>query len=208
MILTFFGDFYHFWPFWPFWTILDHFGPFGTIWNHFGPFWTILTILTVFYCFWLFSFSIFLKFLIQNCSGSFDTSGSMLPRLVHEILILGAFCDTGAGIGDSRSWMLIFISIRYQYQSRPIAANVLDFWIGHKTGGVSISISMKISILNNIDIDNNPLSISTTPNCCGYLGFLDQTGWVKYIHSNINSNINIEQCWYWYQYDININPAQ
>ena len=40
----------------------------------------------------------------------------MLPRLVPEILILDAFCDgaagagtaaaAGAGIGDSRSWMI------------------------------------------------------------------------------------------------------
>ena len=45
-------------------------------------------------------------------SGRFDTSGSMVPRLVPEILSLDAFCDgaaagAGAGIGDSRSWMYI-----------------------------------------------------------------------------------------------------
>ena len=34
------------------------------------------------------------------------------------------------------------------------------------------------------------------PNSCGRLGFLDQTGGVKFIHININNNINIEQ----YQY--------
>ena len=46
-------------------------------------------------------------------SGRFDTSGSMLPRLVSEILILYAFCDVGVGvvvvvvgIGDSRSWII------------------------------------------------------------------------------------------------------
>ena len=40
----------------------------------------------------------------------FDTSGSMVPRLVPEISSLDAFCDgaaggagAGAGIGDSRS---------------------------------------------------------------------------------------------------------
>ena len=29
----------------------------------------------------------------------------MVPRLVPEISSLDAFCDTGAGIGDSRSWI-------------------------------------------------------------------------------------------------------
>ena len=42
-------------------------------------------------------------------SGGFDTSGSMVPRLVPEISSLDAFCDGGggaaAGIGDSRSLM-------------------------------------------------------------------------------------------------------
>ena len=48
------------------------------------------------------------NFLIQNFFGHFDTSGSMLPRLVPEISPLDAFCDVGVGvvgIGDSRSWM-------------------------------------------------------------------------------------------------------
>ena len=43
-------------------------------------------------------------------SGRFDTSGSMVPRLVPEISSKCAFCDGGAGgvavgIGDSRSLM-------------------------------------------------------------------------------------------------------
>ena len=39
-------------------------------------------------------------------SGRFDTSGSMVPRLVPKILSKCAFCDgavAGVGIGDSRS---------------------------------------------------------------------------------------------------------
>ena len=43
-------------------------------------------------------------------SGRFDTSGSMVPRLIPEILSKCAFCDGvggggggGVGIGDSRS---------------------------------------------------------------------------------------------------------
>ena len=103
---TIFGDFDQFWqfqpflPFLPFFTILDHFGPFWTIWNHLEPFWTIFTI-----------FTIFRPFLTH-----FDTSGSMLPRLVPEISPLYAFCDVVGvgvvvevvvvGIGDSRSWIL------------------------------------------------------------------------------------------------------
>ena len=37
----------------------------------------------------------------------------MLPRLVPEISSLDAFCDTaaGAGIGDSRSWIVNVIII-------------------------------------------------------------------------------------------------
>ena len=74
----------HFWPFWPFLTIFDHFWPFLTIFNIF------------FFEFWIFLFRIF--------SGRFDTSGSMVPRLVPEISSLDAICDGGAaGIGDSRS---------------------------------------------------------------------------------------------------------
>ena len=66
--------------------MLDHVGPFGTILDHFNFFFRIY-------------------------SGRFDTSGSMLPRLVPEILIIYAFCDVVVvvvgvvGIGDSRSWM-------------------------------------------------------------------------------------------------------
>ena len=47
------------------------------------------------------------NFLIQIFSGRFDTSGSMVPRLVPEISSLDAFCDGAgaAGIGDSRSLM-------------------------------------------------------------------------------------------------------
>ena len=61
-------------------------------------------------------FYLFLKFRIF--SGRFDTSGSMLPRLVPEILILYAFCDVVGvgvgGIGDSKSWIgfAIFVSTR------------------------------------------------------------------------------------------------
>ena len=47
----------------------------------------------------------------EFCSCRFDTSRSMVPRLVPEISSLDTFCDTGAGaaaagvgIGDSRSW--------------------------------------------------------------------------------------------------------
>ena len=38
-------------------------------------------------------------------SGRFDTSGSMVPRLVPEISSKCAFCDgaVAVGIGDSRS---------------------------------------------------------------------------------------------------------
>ena len=37
--------------------------------------------------------SIFLKFYIKNFSGCFDTSGSMIPLSVSEILALDGFCD-------------------------------------------------------------------------------------------------------------------
>ena len=41
-----------------------------------------------------------------------NTSGSMIPRLVPEILALDAFCDAGVvvvvGMGDSRSWIWMF----------------------------------------------------------------------------------------------------
>ena len=46
---------------------------------------------------------------LEFFSGRFDTSGSILPRLVPEILILDALCDAaaaGAGIGDSRSFIV------------------------------------------------------------------------------------------------------
>ena len=51
----------------------------------------------------IFSFFSYSEFV----SGRFDTSGSMIPRLVPEILPLDAFCDlvvAGVGIGDSRNW--------------------------------------------------------------------------------------------------------
>ena len=64
-----------------------------------------MTILAVFDHF-LFYFFIFQNFF----SCRFDTSGSMLPRLVPKILILHSFCDVVVGvvvvvggIGDSRS---------------------------------------------------------------------------------------------------------
>ena len=53
----------------------------------------------------------FFNYLIQNFSGCFGTSGSMIPRLVPKISSLDAFCDGRAvagaavGIGDSRSWI-------------------------------------------------------------------------------------------------------
>ena len=54
-------------------------------------------------------------FLIQNFLGRFDTSGSMIPRLVLEILPLDAFCDrvaaAGVGIGDFWSWMIFYLNI-------------------------------------------------------------------------------------------------
>ena len=60
------------------------------------------------YFFLDFCFVFVLIFLFQKLfSGRFDTSGSMVPRLVPEILSKCAFCDeavaVGAGIGDSRS---------------------------------------------------------------------------------------------------------
>ena len=43
-------------------------------------------------------------FYLEFVSGRFDTSGSMVPRLVPEISSKCAFCDEAvAGIGDSRS---------------------------------------------------------------------------------------------------------
>ena len=45
-----------------------------------------------------------LIFLFKSVSGRFDTSGSMIPCWVPEILPLDAFCDR-VGIGDSRSWI-------------------------------------------------------------------------------------------------------
>ena len=128
--------FHHFGPFWailghfgPFRTILndfrpfrpflamltifrdfDNFSPFFTIWNHFWPFWPFLTIFNIFLAFFFFNFEFsYLEFF----SGRFDTSGSMVPRLVPEILSKCAFCDEAvavvavavAGIGDSRSLM-------------------------------------------------------------------------------------------------------
>ena len=60
--------------------IVDHF-------HHLGSFGTILTILSIFNIF-------FFKFSHSELfSGRFDTSGSMLPRLVSKISPLYAFCD-------------------------------------------------------------------------------------------------------------------
>ena len=73
----------------------------------FWPFWTIFTIFDNFLDF-------FLTFLFRIFSGRFDTSGSMIPRLVPEISPHDAFCDVVVeagvagvvvGIGDSRSWI-------------------------------------------------------------------------------------------------------
>ena len=67
---------------------MNHFRPFW-------PFWPYLTILTI--------------------PFQFDSSGSMLPRLVPEILPLDAFCDivgvvgVVVGIGDSRSKLMIMV---------------------------------------------------------------------------------------------------
>ena len=52
-----------------------------------------------------------LIFLTRIFSRRFDTSGSMIPRLVPEISSLDAFCDGAAGIGDSRSWIRLIRSI-------------------------------------------------------------------------------------------------
>ena len=65
------------------------------IFDHFRPF--------LAFFFLNFEFSYFEFF-----SGRFDTSGSMVPRLVPKISPFDAFCDggaggAGAGIGDSRS---------------------------------------------------------------------------------------------------------
>ena len=96
----------HFWPFGPFSTIfnhLDHFGPFWTIWNHFGPFGICFTIFDHFWPFWPF-LTIFEFFHLEFFSGRFDTSGSMLPRLVPEISPLYAFCDVVVVQGDFFHW--------------------------------------------------------------------------------------------------------
>ena len=83
-------------------TILDHFGPFLTILTILTDF-DHLTILRFLFCFFSL-ISLFRTFFF----GRFDTSGSMIPRLVPEILPLDAFCDVVvvAGIGDSRSWIV------------------------------------------------------------------------------------------------------
>jgi len=94
-ILTIFDHFDHFSPFLSIGTILDHLEPFWIILDHFGHF---------------YHFGHFFNFYSEFFSGCFDTSGSMVPRLVPEISSLDAFCDGAAaeavaGIGDSRSWM-------------------------------------------------------------------------------------------------------
>ena len=95
----------------PFWTILDHF-------DHFDH---------------------FLQKKISHSeifSGRFDTSGSMVPRLVPEISSLDAFCDGAAGagagaagIGDSRSWILV---IREKKSKRNNAVRNI-FFVLHET---------------------------------------------------------------------------
>ena len=55
--------------------------------------------------------TIFTIFFPQFFYARFDTSGSMLARLVPEISPLDAFCDVGVvgvvvGLRDSRSWIL------------------------------------------------------------------------------------------------------
>ena len=67
-----------------------------------------------------------INFVIQNFSGCFDTSESMVPRLVPEILSLDAFCDTGAavGIGDSRSWIRNIIKTNIGLYSNKEQKNV------------------------------------------------------------------------------------
>ena len=61
--------------------------------------------------FFQFLSSSFSNCLIQIFSGRFDTSGSMIPRLVPEISPLDTFCEVVVvarvvvGIGDSRSWI-------------------------------------------------------------------------------------------------------
>ena len=70
-------------------TNFDHFGPFG-------PFLNILTIFHIFLFFWLFWpywTVLFSKQISSLFSGCFDTSGSMIPRLVPEISPCVAFCD-------------------------------------------------------------------------------------------------------------------
>ena len=102
----------------PFWTILNHFGPFGTILDHFRPFWPFWPFLTIFDHFQQIFGIFFLNFEFSYSeffSGRFDTSGSMVPRLVPEILSKCAFCDeAGAavvGIGDSRSLIFLWITM-------------------------------------------------------------------------------------------------
>ena len=71
-------------------------------------------------------FLIFLKiYFAELFSGRFDTSGSMLPCLVPEILIIYAFCDVvgvgvAGGIGDSRSWMKNVTAVRSNSRRRNV----------------------------------------------------------------------------------------
>ena len=84
-ILTIFHNFDHFWAFL---IILDHFGPFQTvltIFDYFDHFLPFLTILDHFHHFGLFLLGFF--------SGRFDTSGTLIPRLVTEIFPCDGFCD-------------------------------------------------------------------------------------------------------------------
>ena len=52
---------------------------------------------------------IFLKFYIQNFSGRFDTSGSMIPLLVSEISALGGFCDEDEGEQDEEELGILVV---------------------------------------------------------------------------------------------------
>ena len=132
-------------------TILDHLGPFGTLLNHFRPFWPFWPILTIFG-------RIFFYFLIQIFSGRFDTSGSMIPRLVPEISPLDAFCDIVViagveagvvGIWDSRRWINFFketknifykhltTPLHFQLQSRMTSLKSWRIWRRRSDPGIS-----------------------------------------------------------------------
>ena len=59
------------------------------------------------FCCWIFFKNNFVYFLFRFVFGRFDTSGSMIPRLVPKISPCDGFCDgapaAGGGIGYSRS---------------------------------------------------------------------------------------------------------